>query len=345
MRCLLEHPTSALRSFTRQVCYSVGELALRARLFRMAIPLLCLAVSAPRKGDTARQQLASALWQSGCHNEAVRLYREAAGADPSDQNFQYHLAYVLRNAGDYEAAVLVLQNALAIESLGQLHTELAKCYRALGRVDEADRALERALRHAPHDLDALAEKVRLAGYRRQWRDVLDIGLELMSNRPSAEIAYLTAVGLARANRLTEAEKVLEKGLQLEPDNVDLMAELAVVLADQGQFAAANAQIAYAMSKHGDDYHLKVAASHISLAGGDHQGSLQSAREAVRMQPDAPEAHFALGYACLESGQASAALEAFETVLVLAPELRDAQAGKGAALSLLGRYLESTRDVW
>lgn len=72
---------------------------------------------------------------------------------------------------------------------------------------------------------------------------VDLGLRVMSLKPSAMTAYVTAVGLTRLGRHSEAEELLNQALVFEPDNVDLLAELAVVLEDQDKHAEATATLA------------------------------------------------------------------------------------------------------
>ena len=162
----------------------------------------------------------------------------------------------------------------------------------------------------------------------------------MRSEPSAEVAYFTGVGLAQGARLAEAQAVLRKGIELGPESSDLAAQLVIVLADQGELAEAHRALDQAFERHADDHYLRVAESHLLLVGHDLQGALRAALESARLDPNAPEAHFAAGYAHLELEQAHEALAAFRQALELAPGVLHAKAGLAASLCLLERYDES-----
>lgn len=287
-----------------------------------------------------RHELASALWQSGLHERAREEYRALAEAYPHDLTLQFEFGYVLRNTGRYLEAIGVLESALAIETRAEIHVELARCYRAVGRVQDADAAVKRALTHSPDHPEALLEEIRAAAEKRQWIQAIDTGLELMASQPTSEVAYITAVGLAQSGRSAEAEAVLRKGLELERGNADLLAELAVVLIDQGKLLEARRHVGEAMALHPDDYHVKVAASHVLLSAGESRSAMRLASEAVRMNPDAPETHFAVGSAHLELEDGTEALAAFRHAVDLTGGFPHAQAGMAASLCMLGRHRES-----
>jgi tetratricopeptide (TPR) repeat protein len=320
----------------------MAKLALQMGLRRTALRLCRVGTQVNPNDIAARRQYAATLWLFDESELALAQCRLLATADPTNMAVLYHLAYVLRSLERYGEAIDVLERALAIETLAEFHVELARCYQALGRLDEAEAALNRALRHSPDHVDAMIEKVRLAGVTRRWPDAVDIGVALMSRQPSAEIAYHVGVGLSQSGRSEEAEAVLRTGLALEPGNIDLTAELAVVLSDQGRHGAARALIDEALVRQGADYNLNVAASHVFLNQGDRKQALEEAREAVRLNSEVPESHFALASACLELEDGDEALAAFAAVLALVPRLPDAKAGRAASLCLLGRYEESLR---
>jgi tetratricopeptide (TPR) repeat protein len=287
-----------------------------------------------------RHELASILWRCERQEEALTEYRSLARALPNNLTIQYELGYTLRSSGFCHEALEVLERALAIESRAEIHVELARCYRAMNRTGDAEASLKRALAHSPGYADALLEQLRMAAESRQWASAIDAGSQLMSSHPTAEAAYIVGVGLSQLGRSDDAEVMLRRGLNLEPDNVDLVAQLGIVLADQGNLSEAKKHVSGAIARRPGDYHLLVAASHVFSTTGDTTQALQFAQKATDLNANVPETHFSLGLAYLELSRSDEALSAFKRALELAPGLPHAEAGLAASLAALGRYSES-----
>ena len=317
-----------------------GRLFTWAQRPTVAVRLFRTAVRLDPQHIAARHELASSLWWTGRYEEAIREYRIVADARPEDAGVLYQFGYVLRMHGLYEEALDVLTRALALETRSEIHIEIARCYSGMGRVDDAERAIERALRYAPDDLDALSERVKIAGEGRRWETAVDLGLRLMSLKPSAMTAYVTAVGLDRLGRSGEAEELLNQAIVLEPDNVDILAELAMVLVNQDKHEEATATLARAARLQPTDYNVSVAASRLALRQGNAQAALEHARDAVGKNPDLPETHYALASAYLELDRLQEALDAFRRTHELAPGVPEAHAGIAVVQCELGNYADS-----
>lgn len=241
-------PVNAWPSFVCRVCCSFGRMLVWVHHPKAAAVLFRYAVRENPRNEVARYELASASWACGSQESATDQYRSLAAAHPQNLTIQYEFGFVLRNRECFQEAIDVLERALALEPRAEIHVELARCYRSTGRMDDANAALQRALRYSPDHPEALLEQVRTAAENRRWIDMLDSGLKLMSLQPTSEVAYYTGVGLAQCGRFAEAENVLREGLALESDSVDLVAELAVVLADQGKLLEATQHLDRALGR-------------------------------------------------------------------------------------------------
>jgi TolB-like protein/tetratricopeptide (TPR) repeat protein len=93
--------------------------------------------------------------------EAVRLYREATGADPESALAQSRLAGALLYLGDLDAAEAPIFKALSIDpNLSEVQNTLGEYYWARG-LPEARAAFERAAKLNPNNADALTNYANL----------------------------------------------------------------------------------------------------------------------------------------------------------------------------------------
>jgi tetratricopeptide (TPR) repeat protein len=93
----------------------------------------------------AHANLAYALWEFGEDEEAFRLAEEAVRADERHAQAWYNLGFIQVERGRHEDAVECLDNALRLGFRNaNVHEEKARALDALGRVEAAEAAHERA---------------------------------------------------------------------------------------------------------------------------------------------------------------------------------------------------------
>ena len=140
------------------------------------------------------------------------------------------LSWTLLNGFPHDRAVADLKRAIVINpNLTEAYVELGKVYLHVGLLDKSIEANSRALRLDPGDLAAKARRIAAYIYLRQC----DTAMEL-ANRDATLSARSRAEILKCLGRIDEAGHGLQADL-----NSDLV---AVLLARQGQFAAARKQI-------------------------------------------------------------------------------------------------------
>jgi len=74
--------------------------------------------------------------------------------------------------------------------------------------------------------------------------------------------------------------------------------------------------------------------------GDPEDAIAHGREAIRLKPDLPEAHYNLGRALARAGQPAAAIAQYEAALILRANYPEARYNWGNALRTLGRLPEA-----
>ena len=89
-------------------------------------------------------KLAEALLEAGDLDESQRLFEALVREPAAEPAAEFGLGRIAAAEGRHDAAVAHLQRAVALfPEWGAAHYALALSYRALGRRDEAQRALER----------------------------------------------------------------------------------------------------------------------------------------------------------------------------------------------------------
>lgn len=154
--------------------------------------------------------------------EAIDVLRRVSAIDPVDVKIRGRLAELLRRDGKEAEA--------ADEFVG-----LADDLRAKGRSEDAVKVIEAALRADPSRSKL---RLSLAQIRMDLGDsagaakIFDEARESSSDDP--DVLRALAEGYLRLDRVAEAEEALRKLLLLQPDDLDMRAQLARVLASRGR---------------------------------------------------------------------------------------------------------------
>jgi tetratricopeptide (TPR) repeat protein len=182
---------------------------------------------------------------------------------------------------------------------------------AVGRVDEAGADIERALRLAPNDPNALALQTIIAVVQNEPDQALDIAQRAVQAAPNSATA-LIALSYAQQARfdLEGARASLEKAVQLAPQNALAWARLAELQSSFGE--------------------LKKA--------------LKSAQKAVALDPNLARTQTVLGYAYLTQVKTKQAKDAFDKAIALDQADPLPRLGLGLAKIRQGHLHEGGRDI-
>jgi tetratricopeptide (TPR) repeat protein/opacity protein-like surface antigen len=182
---------------------------------------------------------------------------------------------------------------------------------AVGRVDEAEADLERALRLAPNDSHALALQTIIAIVRNDKDQALAVAQKAVEVAPDSATAWI-ALSYAQQARfdLEGARASLEKAVQLAPHNALAWARLAELQSSFGE--------------------LKKA--------------LKSARKAVDLEPNLARTQTVLGYAYLTQVKTRQAKDAFDKAIALDQADPLPRLGLGLAMIREGKLDEGGREI-
>jgi tetratricopeptide (TPR) repeat protein len=159
----------------------------------------------------------------------------------------------------------------------------------------------------------------------------------------AQAHHLLGLMAQQAGRHPEAIQLIGAALALDPDDPDILSNLAGSHLTLGEFQPAMEHYQRLVELRPDTarahYCLGVAQEML----GRLDAALGSYRRAVALQPDAAEFHCGLARDLYKSGDLPAAVESYQRALTLDPNRWDIHNGLGLALTDLGRY-ETAAEV-
>ncbi len=153
---------------------------------------------------------------------------------------------------------------------------------------------------------------------REYRHALELAAaETPFNQ--AFIQNNLGAALLNAGRRAEALAVLQRALQLTPDDPDLIFNVASALVDEGDLADAERLVATAVRTHPRHAHSLNLLGRLRIAAGDPASALDLFQRALREDPDAAGARFNVGVAYRLMGRTADACAAFGSVARMDPD--------------------------
>ena len=220
-----------------EVIFAVGVLSLQLQDYALAETHFTRLLALPyRDKDTVRMYLGQIADEQKHYPEAMRWYEQVTSREQYLQA-QIRYALVLNKQGQLEAARAHLRQIEVgsdRERVQLLLTE-AQMLRDANRAPEAFDLIGGALKKAPDQPELLYDYAMLAE-KLERLDLLETNLrKLISLQPEHAHAY-NALGYSLAERnlrLPEAQKLIEKALQLSPDDPFIIDSMGWVLYRMG----------------------------------------------------------------------------------------------------------------
>jgi tetratricopeptide (TPR) repeat protein len=181
------------------------------------------------------------LWR-GDPDESEVLLRRAVEAVPDHPTALNNLGNLLVDAGRFDEAGPLLERCVAVTSDSGEHAEahalawvnLARTRQALGDLEGADEAWQRAVDLNPGNLRAYHAAGVYAMSRERWAVAIRIFGHLATRQPNqATHHHNLAAALIGAGRDAEAIEPLSRVLEIDPNNTDAMYRLASLHHGQG----------------------------------------------------------------------------------------------------------------
>ena len=280
-----------------------------------------------KPGDANRHfRLGQAYRLRGRTQDAETEWREAARSDPAFLPARVALAELELQTGRFQNALDTCDEILKRDPQNRdPQTRGIRFFRALAlanlsRQDEARQTLDELIKEAPN---AIIAKLALGR------------LDILQNRlPEAEKEFSELYkpgqpdlrpldGLA-ATYLAEKEPqralgLLQKELQISPDNLELIGRYAEINARVGNYAEALTQYRRLLAKDANSPRLNLRVGEVALLAKDSDTAIQSLQKAVQLDPKDFRALLELGSVQLANGKKQEALDNFRKALAINPD--------------------------
>lgn len=294
-----------------------------------AVSQLTQAVAGSGAYLPARVRLADALFDSGDLEQSGKLFLDLTREPAAEPAAQLGLGRIAAAQGRHEAAVTHLQRAITLfPEFGAAYYALARSYRALGRMQEAERALER---HAQ--------------YGARWPGIDDPVLAAVATlRDDARAELQRGVKLEEAGDVEGAIAAHEAALAREPSLAQAHANLITLYGRAGKWANASQhyQALVTLGFNLDEAHYNYGV----LLGMQEQwdASAEAYRKAIAVNPLHARAWNNLGLIFEREHRLEDALTEYRQAVEVQPTFRLARFNLGRMLLALGRPNEAVIEL-
>jgi tetratricopeptide (TPR) repeat protein len=275
--------------------------------------------SARAWGDLGEVFLANELEEesSVCFAEAERL-------DPSNPRWPYFQSGPLLNRGEREAALTYLVRAVErYEAEGETATaprlRLAETLLFLGRLDEAEVHIRRALDRQPEDPRVHFDLALLAISREDWETAHAHLLRCLGSPFTQQKARVQLAAVcSRLGDAPSADEFHTQAERLPPDRdwIDSFIteylhfakkkrkryKLAEQFESAGRFRESVAVLRPLAADFPDDYLPQMTLGKILAQTGDYRGAEEALRKALHLAPEKVQTHYYLSYLLLKKGE-------------------------------------------
>lgn len=277
----------------------------------------------------ARVKLADALFDAGDLTESRRLY-EALAKDPVTEPLgQFGLGRIAAIDKRHEQAIDLLQQAVSrFPEWGSAYYSLALSYRALGRRDEAQRALEQ---HAK--------------YGAQWPTLEDPILAKVSGiRDDPRALLLRGIRLAELGDLAGAITAHEAALAADPSLLQARTNLISLYGRAGRYAEGEQQYYEAVKLGGDTADMHYDFGVLLAMQQKWEQAAAAYEKAVAANPSHARARNNLAETFERRRMLDEALKTYRGAVEVSPAFRLARFNVGRMLLALGRTAEAVTEL-
>lgn len=277
----------------------------------------------------ARVKLADTLFEAGALDESRRLYDTLARDPATEAMGQFGLGRIAAVQGRHDAAIEHLQRAITLfPEWGAAHYALALSYRAMGRREDAQRALERHAQFGP-----------------RWpvlEDPVLAGVAEIRDDPRAVLQR--GVTLAERGDLAGAIAAHEAALARDPTLAQAHANLISLYGRDKNWAKAEAHYRAVIRLGGDIGDAQYDYGVLLGLQEKWEQAVEAYRQAISVNPHHARAYNNLGEVLERQRKFDAALDAYRQAVASEPLFRLARFNSGRMLLALGRTDEAVSQL-
>ncbi|HEU5398054.1 MAG TPA: tetratricopeptide repeat protein, partial [Gammaproteobacteria bacterium] len=236
-------------------------------------------------------QQAAAAHQRAEWDAAERDYRAVLAARPEQPDATHFLGLLLHQRGRSEAALPLLDRALALQPANHLYrANLAGVLKQLGRPKEAERLYREALNLRPDYLEGYLNLGLLYADEGDHPRALAAFEQVLRLDPAHYTAWVSSArSLQQLARLQASRAAFRKAAELANHDPERLQTLSVALREAGEFEAAARCQARALELAPDSPLAENGTGNVLAMQGDLEGAERHYRRALALKPSYPSA--------------------------------------------------------
>jgi tetratricopeptide (TPR) repeat protein len=229
--------------------------------------------------------LAQTYAMMGRSEDAERLLKQTVASDPRRRDDLLLLGDISMKAGDYAGALEWLQKAERIASDARSELLMAISYQHLKQMDQANKYLELARRHAPDNPDVQRS---MAGYYREEGNYSAAITALKSiHNPKADVTAELAYTFQLDGKLEDSSKLYAQAANAAPKDVGLQLSAAQAEVATGAIEKASPFLQRAAKIDANNYRLHAIRGEIAKLQERDQDAVQEYNTAIKNLPAGP----------------------------------------------------------
>jgi len=295
--------------------------------------LLIEAVKAAPNVAEPRLRLIGYTLRKRLFKDALAAAQEATTAMPANTQVLQAVGRAQVLAGDLEQAANTFRKlAAAVPASPQPHMLLAEVYSAMGKPEQMETSVSKALEIDPSFVPAQTALVNILVQSKRQRSAGEYIARIRAGKPDDASGYaLEAMYLARLKNTDAATKTLREGLA-RTNSPDLAAKLFRMLAQTGRMTEARQLAASRMHKHPSDLAFDYLLAEADIAGGDFAAAEKRLQRVIAALPGHAAALNNMAWVVLKTGGTGAVAFAQRAVDLVAdrPDFMDTLAQALAA---------------
>jgi predicted O-linked N-acetylglucosamine transferase (SPINDLY family) len=204
----------------------------------------------------AKLSLAIEAHRRGNLDLAEKLYREILSQNPNEPDAIHLLGVIAIQAEQFPSAIALIEQAIAMNPKAEYYGNLGVAFEKMDRLDESQRAYEKAVEIKPEYVEALLNLGVVLSKRNDFAKAIASYVTATQLAPySFEAWHNLGIAYSEADNDQSALSAYEHAAQLNPINSNVFANMGLVFIKQGKLA--EAKIAFEKAVQLDASHVQA----------------------------------------------------------------------------------------
>ena len=279
--------------------------------------------------------------QASIYRDNETFYRHIIALNPQARNAHFNLGNDLEIQGRYEEALAAYRVDVEQRPNYEVHSRLGVVLDELGRFEEGETHLRRAIELNPQSRSAHLNLGKALLKLGRYEESIDTTRVALERDPDSFQAHANlGAAFAALGRSDEAETHLRRAIALNPQAKRANFNLGVILYEQGRYEEALAPARAAAEQRPDHFQAHANLGSVLIELGRFEEAEQPLHRALAINPRHVETLYSFATLRFEQQRYDEMLQLLQRLIALEPTDAEAHVSMGVALYYLGRSDEA-----